>query len=218
MSFFSVNKNVNQVVDSGALGEYITTSGIYDVTIDFASVKVNAFNARSIDFNCKYKGSGVTFYGLKLDNNDGSENYQRAVFNHLCIIAGIDNVSEPVTITVPLGKEGKLTDLAVLEDFSGLEVKVWVKYIYSKYNGEIKQKAEIVEFFRASDNASAKEILTGENIGSHYAKSLSKANDITYKDGLTQEDVIAWKKSRANSLSVANIASAKPVQSNPFAI
>ena len=81
MAFFNVEKTQEAVKDSG--GSYILQSGMYPVKINFAAVNVNAHGARSIDFNVDYKGTSNTLYGLKLDDNQGNEHFQRALFNKL---------------------------------------------------------------------------------------------------------------------------------------
>ena len=82
-SFIKISRDEAVVKENKGGGSYLSKSGIYPVTIKFASVSVNEHNARSIDFNLDYNGNSSTLYGLKLDNNDGSENYMYPIFNNL---------------------------------------------------------------------------------------------------------------------------------------
>lgn len=194
-NFFTAKTDAAAVADGGA---YINESGIYPVTLKVVSVKVNEKNARSIDFNVDYQGSSQVFYGLKLDNNDGSENFEAKVFNKLVVCAGLDGVSQPEIQTHNLGKEKKPTDLSVLTDFDDIPVQVRVQYEYSKYEGKIREHKRIKAFYR-NDGASASEIIALANgqqavIGTQLAKDEKYAANVTYKDGLTAEDVAAWKE------------------------
>jgi len=105
MAFFTTKVDEKSISESDF--EYIKQSGIYDCKIKFVSVKVNTHGARSLDFNVEYKGSSLTLYGLKLDNNDGSENFQRKTFNKLCIIAGLESIDDPIERVHVVGKEKK---------------------------------------------------------------------------------------------------------------
>lgn len=193
MAFFVPKTDIASIQDGG---NYITTSGIYDVTLKVVSVKVNNHNARSLDFNVEYQGSNQVFYGLKLDNNDGSENFERKVFNKLVIVCGLDSVSEPEIQEHKLGKDQTPTDLAVLTDFTDIPVKMRVQFEYSIYNNEIKEKKLIRSFYRSHDGATAAEILAGKGYGQQLAKDMEYANNVVYKDGLTAEDVAAWKEGK----------------------
>lgn len=215
-SFIKVNRSEDIIKESRGGGSYLSKSGIYPVTIRFASVSVNDHNARSIDFNVDYNGNPTTLYGLKLDNNDGSEHYQYPIFNNLCIVAGLDDVNEPEEQEHTVGKDNETKSFMVLDDLTGLECLVRVQQEYSKYNNEIKSRLIIRGFYRA-DQANAFEITKGENFGTQYNKDLAYADKITYKDGLTAEDVAAWEEAKkAGKSGAVKPATVTPVKSNAF--
>ena len=66
--FFTTKRDAQSLAEQ--TGDFINKSGIYDVIIKFASVNKGDKGSISIDFNCEYKGSETTFYGLRLTNND----------------------------------------------------------------------------------------------------------------------------------------------------
>jgi len=220
MAFYKSTVTADTVKESG--GKFIGKSGIYPVTIKIASVKINEHGARSIDFNVDYEGSNNVLYGLKLDNNDGTPNYQARIFDHLCIIADLVNdqneivLADPEIQTHKIGKDQTPTDLSVLTEFTDLEVKVWVKEVYSLYKNELKSKKEIVEFYRA-DGASASEIVNGTEIGIKLAKDSDPkyCEAVTYKDGLTAEKVAELKKAQSSGRTTA--AAAPQPKKNLFA-
>lgn len=216
MSFIKINRDEAVVKESKGGGSYLSKSGIYPVTIKFASVSINEHNARSIDFNVDYNGSSSTLYGLKLDNNDGSENYMYPIFNNLAIIAGLDDINEPEEQEHAVGKDNEVKSFMVLDDFTGLEVLVRVQQEYSKYNNEIKSRLTIKGFYRAEDKANAFEIIKGEGFGTQHGKDLAYAEKITYKDGLTAEEVAAWEAQKSGKSGAVKPAAVTPIKSNAF--
>jgi len=215
-SFIKINRDEAVVKENKGGGSYLSKSGIYPVTIKFASVSVNEHNARSIDFNLDYNGNSSTLYGLKLDNNDGSENYMYPIFNNLAIIAGLDDINEPEEQEHAVGKDNEVKSFMVLDDFTGLEVFVRVQQEYSKYNNEIKSRLTIKGFYRADDKANAFEIIKGEGFGTQHGKDLAYAEKITYKDGLTAEEVSTWEAQKSGKSGAVKPASQTPVKSNAF--
>lgn len=216
MSFIKINRDEAVVKENKGGGSYLSKSGIYPVTIKFASVSINDHNARSIDFNVDYNGNSSTLYGLKLDNNDGSENYMYPIFNNLAIIAGLDDISEPEEQEHAVGKDNEVKSFMVLDDFTGLEVLVRVQQEFSKYNNEIKSRLTIKGFYRADDKANAFEIIKGEGFGTQHGKDLAYAEKITYKDGLTAEEVATWEAQKSGKSGAVKPASQTPVKSNAF--
>lgn len=201
MGFMKANITADAVKENTS--SYISKSGIYDVTLKIVSVDVNEHGARSINFNVEHDGSENTFYGLKLDNNDGSDNYQAAIFNKLMIVTGITELDDPETQTHKLGKDKVEKELEVLTEFEGVDVKVRVQEEYSKYNGEIRKRMVIRNFYRAEDGATAEEIVNAEEgkevtFGAKLEKDRAYAENVTYKDDVTPEEVKAWKESKAN--------------------
>lgn len=216
MSFIKINRDEAVVKENKGGGSYLSKSGIYPVTIKFASVSINDHNARSIDFNVDYNGNSSTLYGLKLDNNDGSENYMYPIFNNLAIIAGLDDISEPEEQEHAVGKDNEVKSFMVLDDFTNLEVLVRVQQEFSKYNNEIKSRLTIKGFYRADDKANAFEIIKGEGFGTQHGKDLAYAEKITYKDGLTAEEVATWEAQKSGKPGAIKPASQTPVKSNAF--
>ena len=203
MAFFKVSTDAKSVEESSG-SSYISKSGIYNVTLKIVSVDLNKHDAKSINFNVtEENGSNTTFYGLTLDNNDGSRNFQADIFNKLCIIAGLpQGPQDPESQTHKLGKEGKPTELAVLEDFTDLECKIRVQEEYSKYQGKIRKSMKIKNFYSV-DGASASEILSADQgndvvVGTDLAKDEVYAANVTYKDNLDSEAISAWKDSKSS--------------------
>jgi hypothetical protein len=208
MSILSVNRTKEAVKDGGAGGSFIGQSGIYDVTIKFASVDVSKNGAKSVNFNLDYNGNPTTIYGPYITNKAGEplEIGLGLVRDKLGIIADVEGDLNIEEEEHAVGKDNKAQEFSVITDFSDLPVKMRIQMEYSVYNGEIREKKVIKNFFR-EDGASAEEILALENgeeaeIGKRLAYETEKfANNITYKDDLTPEDIAAWKESKSSKTS-----------------
>jgi hypothetical protein len=192
MSFFTASKKKEDVKQGGS--SHITKSGFYPITILAPMVSVSANGSTSVDLYLEHEGQKQVLYGnLRITNNDGSSNKIGAkIFNQLMIIAGLDDVSEPVEVELPVGKNAAMKDVSVLEDLADIDVIVRVQMEYSAYKGDIKEKKVIKAFFRAEDKATAEEIVNESEPGKGYEAEDKYANNVTYKDNLTEEDVAAW--------------------------
>lgn len=190
MAFFNVSKEEAAKVAVG--GNYINKSGVYDVELKAVIVDYNDKGARSLNFYIDNNGQEQVIYGgLRLDNNDGSASFQVPLFNNLCVIVGLDVISDPEEATLPIGKEGVDKNVAVLPDFQDLLVKMWIQQEYTVYNGSIKEK-KLVKGFYSEKGTSADEIINETESGVRFAKDEKYHNNTTYKDGLTEEVVQAW--------------------------
>ena len=208
MSFYKSNKEEAAKAEGG---NHINGSGIFDVTILAAFVDTNDKGARTVNFYVDHNGTPQVVYGgLKLDNNDGSPNFAAAIFNKLCVVADLDDVTDPEEDTLPIGKNKSDKDVAVLPDFSDLDVKMRVQMEYSVYNGKIMEKKVIKGFYRA-DGASADEIINETEVGVKLEKDLGYADNVTYKDDLDAEQIAKWiAGGRDNATGAAAATSAKP--------
>lgn len=215
MSFFKTSKSKEDVKQSGGSG-HITASGCYPVTIIAPFVSVSQNGSQSIDLFLEHAGKQQVLYGnMRITNNDGSENKIGAkAFNQLAIIADVEEISEPVDAELPIGKAGAMEDASVLVDLSDIDVILRVQMEYSVYNNNIQEKKVIRGFFRAEDNASAEEIVNGENFGAQFEREKAFFDNVTYKDNLDEETVTAWiaagRPKNTAGKSSASTAAKKP--------
>ena len=182
-------------------GNFIGTSGVYDVTLNFVSIGTSdKSKAEQFVFNVDYNGNSQTFYGPYYQKADGSPNESGIkLYTQLGVIAGLTdgdqfNFSEE---SHKVGREQKEETFTVVDELSELPVKIQITAEYSKYQGETKERMNIRAFFR-EDGASADEIVNDGEIGKRLTEVLDKyADNVTYKDGLTAEDVAEWKASKS---------------------
>lgn len=217
---FVVSKSEDAIKDTGNGGSgYINQSGIYDVVINYAQVAPTKGGAYQINFNVSNNGMDQTIWGPILVNKDGNINeITKQLVNRLCIIAGMDDgqAIETETAEYPVGKEQKMTEMEVIPELSELPVKMRIQMEYSVYNDQIQEKRVIKAFYR-EDGATAAEAESGENIGRRLAIDTEKyADNVTYNDGLTEEDVQNWIKERMEAAS-ANKSAAPAPQAKPTA-
>ena len=192
MSFFQSSRKAEDVKQGGS--NHITSSGVFPVTILAPVVSVSKGGSTSVDLYVDHSGQKQIVYGnLRVTNNDGSPNKIGAkVFNQLMIIAGLDDVADPIEADLPIGKKEAMKTVAVLEDLADVDVLMRVQMEYSVYQGNIQEKKVIKAFFRADDKATAEEIVNETEAGEGYERELKYVDNITFKDGLDQEQVTAW--------------------------
>ena len=198
---FKINTSKEMLSQSTGGGNFISTSGVYDVTLNFVSIGTSdKSKAEQFVFNVDYNGNSQTFYGPYYQKADGSPNESGIkLYTQLGVIAGLTdgdqfNFSEE---SHKVGREQKEETFTVVDELSELPVKIQITAEYSKYQGETKERMNIRAFFR-EDGASADEIVNDGEIGKRLAEVLDKyADNVTYKDGLTAEDVAEWKASKS---------------------
>lgn len=207
MALFSKNDvaDINEAVKVKEFSSYINESGIYDITIEAVVVSINANKARSLNFLYDYNGNKGILWGLKLDNNDGKANFERNIFIRLATILEVDllKVDEVAVATdqdpyftykknAEAAKQLVAPEIKVLQDFEGAKVKVRVRREFNKYNGQIKKKFTIQDFY-TTDGVHASEILD-KSIpeGTQLAKDEKYAHQDKIDKSLTKEEVEAF--------------------------
>ena len=204
MSFFTTNKTADATSEfQGSGSKYISTSGMFPVTVLAPFVNNGNDKATAIDLFVDYNEQQQVIYGnMSYTNKDGGANkIGQEIFNKLVILADVENVSDPVDMDLPIGKKGADKTVAVLEDLMDVEVIMQVRMEYGIWNNNITEKTVIKSFFRASDNASVAEILANEEgkevvFGTQFATIAEGADYVEYKDGLDEEKVQAWIKAK----------------------
>lgn len=190
MSFFK-KQTSEEALKEGGDSKYISKSGLYDLNVITAFVGGTA-KSPVVELYVDLNGQAQPLYGnMRLTNNDGSENFGAKVFNKLLVIADIDGVEDPIEGTLPIGKKQADKDVAILESIQDIDCKVHVQMEYSIYQGSIKEKTVIKNFYRA-DGASANEVVNDTEIGLDLEKSTKYFENVTYKDGLDAEQVNEW--------------------------
>ena len=206
---FKISTSKEAIAES--FGSYMNKSGIYDCVINFASIAVSKGGAESINFNVEYNGQPATIYGPYITDKAGNElEIGRKLIHKLGVIAGLEDgdeleIEEEEHV---VGKDNKEQTFAVIQQFSGLPVKIRLQEEYSKYEGEIRKSMVIKSFFR-EDGASADEIINETEIGKRLEQETTKyASNITYKDDLTPEAIEAWISTKSSTKKVAPTSTA----------
>lgn len=169
---FKVSTN-EKALETFSGTNYISSSGIYDVKIKFASVDVTKNGAEMVNFNFEYNGNDQVVYGPCVTNTNGDTNEIGAkLINTLAVIVGMNDGDSYALDeeTHKVGKDKKSQDFTVITNFSDVDIKVQLQeeyYIPEKgaKAGQIQKRMVIKNFFR-KDGASAKEVKTDTDIGS----------------------------------------------------
>jgi len=177
-------------------GNFINKSGIYPVTINFASLELTTNGAEQVNFNITYNGQESVIYGPIVTKKpvppatEGDVNAPgQELMNRLFIILGAQEGDEPTIVTethevydsASGGKKPR--EFAVIDELSGAEVKVWIQQEWKRNikTRELKEGYAIKTFFRATDNATAEEIVNNKDLGKQHDIILEKyADNIAY--------------------------------------
>lgn len=197
----SVSKKADAIKDGGD-GAFINRSGIYEVQLNYAQVAPTKNGATQLNFNVTNNGMAQTIYGPILLGKDGKVNEITGnLLNRLCIIAGMDDGQEIETeqAEFPVGKEQKMMEMEIIPELTDIPVRIRIQMEYSVYNDQIQERKGVKAFYR-EDGATAAEAESGENIGRRLAVDEEKyAENVTYKDGLTEDVVKEWIASRGKN-------------------
>ena len=192
MSFFKASTK-KEDLQQGGNSAYINKSGVFPVNVIVPFVQVSDKGSQVVELFVEHEGQKQPIYGnMRITNNNGDANkIGQKIFNQLVIIAGVEDVAEPETAELPIGKDSAMKDVDVLESLADIDVLMQVKMEYGTYNGNITEKKIIRGFYRP-DMASAEEIVNESEVGVQYAKDEKYFEGDTYKDGLDEEAVAAW--------------------------
>jgi hypothetical protein len=197
----TVSTNQENLKDTGA-GGLINKSGIYDVTLNYVQVAETKNKAVQLNFNVTHAGMEQTIWGPILIGKDGKVNeITQGLLNKLCVIAGMADGQEIETeeVTKQVGKDKKEMEMEIIPELQDIELKMRIQMEYSRWNDSIQENKAIKAFYR-EDGATAAEATSGENIGARLEVETEKyANNVTYKDGLTEEEVQEWIKNRSSN-------------------
>jgi hypothetical protein len=192
-------KSVSKEDVKASASNYINASGIYDVEILAAFVNTSKAGSSVVDFFLEYEGQQQVMYGnMRVTNTPDAQGETvenkigMKLFNHLLVVADLEEVSDPVEGELPIGKAGIDKTVAILEDITDIQIQMRIQIEYSKYLGNISEKRIIREFYRSGDNATASEIVNDAKHGEGFEKDQKYVDNITYKDDLTPDDIARW--------------------------
>lgn len=200
----SISKSKDVVSEAGSGGNFIGGSGIYDVTINFASVaQSDKSEAQSVNFNITYNGNTQTIWGPYVTDKEGNDiEIGSNLILKLGLIAGMEDGDELEFSeeTFKVGKDNTPTEFTIIDQFTDLDVKMYIKQEFSRYNGKITERLALKAFFRSEDGASAEEIVNDKDFGKRLAETEEKyASTIGYLesskgkgDAPTPEEVADW--------------------------
>jgi hypothetical protein len=188
---------------TGGGSSFISTSGIYDVTILAVVVDQNEHGRTSLGFYVDLGNDAkqMLYSALPFANWDNTKQYDgnKAIFGTLYAILGIDPEDdvESIEASLPIGKGGSAKDVIILDGFEDIEVSMWVKAeYYRKKDDTIGENRVVRGFFRQEDKASGDEIVNGTEAGIKYSKQEKYFTDVSYGDDVTEADVKAMIDAR----------------------
>lgn len=196
----TISTSSESVRDSSG-ASFIGDNGVYDVTINFASIEETTNGAHQLNLNVDYNGNSQVLYGPIIVKKDGNPNeVGMTLLNKIGTIAGLEDGAE-LTVeeeTHRVGKDNKAQDFDVITDFTGVELKLRIQRSYSKYQGNIRRSLEIRNVFR-SDGATASEIIADTEVGKQLALEMERYAATSHYDGVTEEEAEAWEQEQRSA-------------------
>ena len=207
--------DMDALAEAPKSGNSIPTSGVYDITLKAVTLDLSPWGTKNVGLYIEVDGQPRMMYSvldLGPDDMSGLEDwkvkaYEKAwnVFDHMCVVAGIDpnDLTETETMSLPIGKDKAMKDVEVFPEFEDKEIKAWFKFEYYKSKtGDIKEKVVLKEVF-TPEGLSGDEVLRGETEPVRLEKLSKYINDVSYKSELTKEIVDEWiangRKSGSNA-------------------
>jgi len=224
MALVKTKRDSESVKESTGNSKYLTKPGFYDVEVLAAIANQGKGDSLVIDFFIDHDGQKQPLYGnLRILNNNGEENkIGMSLFNKLLVIQDLDEAEDPEEVVLPIGKNGVDKDVAIIPNLTEFPVTLQLNIEYSVYDGSIQEKKIIRNFFRASDHATAAEIVNEvDTVGEQYTKDVtyfesSDTKGYIYKDNLNAEIVEKWIKDNRPKGTISN-TSAQTVKKPSFA-
>ena len=201
MAFLQVKQ---ESVAKEAGSNYVSKSGIYDLTLRHCEVKNTPNGAVQVN----YLFDRVMSYGNTIIGIQGQPTFGYKILEALAATLGEEALSDPEMTTVTFKKGAK--ELSCIPELNDVTVKAWIQIGYRMYKGEIQENVAVKRFYRAADGAAGSEVLSGEDIGTRLEKDTPYAEEIKYEDGVTPDAVAAWKKAQQGGDSTPTPAAATP--------
>lgn len=197
---FKVNASAEAIADKVS-GNWINTSGMYDVVLKHCILSTKD-KRQDITLVVNHNGTDNVLYGcIRLTNNDGSDNFQKNIFNKLCVVCGMKDGQDMKTkkMQLPIGKAGALKDCEVFVDLEDIPVTLRIVMEYGWWNNSVQQTKAVHNCFRTTDKASAQEMMNGSEFGKQYAVESKYAERNVYKKGIDEKMVQRWKDNGYNN-------------------
>lgn len=212
---FKIKTDKESVQASGTGSKFISTSGIYPVTINFASISESKNGNKGVNFNVTYNEDTQTFYGPYYESKTGDTfAIGSRVYNTLGVIAGMTDGDSPTISqeTHKVGKDNKAMDFDVIDEFAGLDVYIQIKESYRSFKNNIIRDLKVIGFWNAA-GSSAEEIVNDDNHGVNMALVEEKYASIVGYENVTEKEVANWKEAKSKDSGTAKSTTPKSTRS-----
>ena len=202
-----IKANVQKLKEAPSTGNstWIQKSGVY--LLHIKGIEEVPGNKDAIAVN--YIAEECISYNNTIVNMAGDEVFGMDILQSLLIVTGQAQFSDAVSAPIQFnsGPQNK----TVYPESVGLTVYATVHFRYRVYNKTIREDKIIRNFFSIADKASASELLQSSSDGSEskgskgdaYKAALAyyETDRVTY-EGVTAEEVAAWRQAQMNPVSV----------------
>jgi len=197
--------NEAEAVADGAPGKKVLDTGIYDVTIVTASETVAGTGTTGIDWSLQVDGQKYPnmVYGMWTVNSSGKPIAFN--MNKVQSLMGLVGAKKLTTFNKSIDVQGGTKTVTAYKEFDGKKIKVAIQKILDVYNGEVREKNEIVAFFGVDGKTYAESAKGAEGKQlKYYAANLKDKPTDEYKkfmaDGGAEDTAAAEDTADGSSL------------------
>lgn len=187
------NLEAIKTVGDGGTGKAISKSGLYNVTIAKAYVKLReGTQSKTLTLRVVVDGSeGQSVLFIRQTNNDGKENFEKILLDKLLVVCGIEEVKRLIPTKFKYKEKEYFEDC--IQELENKKVIVQVKQEFDKWEGKVTERFKVINFFRADDKATAVEIVEQKDFGKKYESLDSDyVNSTSYRNGVTAKEAEAY--------------------------
>lgn len=162
-----------EAAESVSTGAKTIESGVYDVTIDYASIEKSKKGNNTVSLSLMTTdGRYIKVWGMCIDKQwtSGSENFDYPKWMQLALVNGMKTGEQaPFKLTL---KDGTTKELTVFKELHGKKFTIAVQRAFGFYNGEETEKNLIHSSYKLGDEQAKK---VGERIKDKFDKQWKAA-------------------------------------------
>lgn len=189
---------IKEVAKSNGAG-FITSSGLHEIVVKDVYIETtkNGATQAGIVYSLPTALDKQSRLFMYLTNKDGKDSFSKPIFDSLLFLLGVKEVKlakKTLNFKEPVEKD-------CVVGVSDKPIIVWTRQHFRKWNGEIREQFDVMDFFGSRTKATAREAITNGEAGKRY-NSLAQTSKAVKYEGCTETEVDNWMKARMSGKKV----------------
>lgn len=183
---------IKEVAKSNGAG-FITSSGLHEIVVKDIYIETtrNGATQAGIVYSLPTALDKQSRLFMFLTTKDGKDTFSKPIFDSLLFLLNVKEVKftkKTLEFKEPVEKD-------CIVGVSDKPIIVWARQHFRKWNGEIRESFDVMDFFGSKTKASAREAMTGSEAGKRYNSLTETSKSVKY-EGCTKEEVDKWLEAR----------------------